>query len=174
SLHEANAARAGAGVYDDGVRASFAALARLKPARFGKVEVHDDAPPPGPVADAIALAGASRWSEASQLLRQALADPAAPAIVHSELGIVLRNTGEFRDAETAYRAALATDPSYTPAYRNLGVLLDLYLQDPAGALEQFERHQALLPAPDPLVAAWITELRNRTRAARPAATETSP
>ena len=41
-VHELNAARAKDGVYDDGVRASFKALAELKPARYGKTELVQD------------------------------------------------------------------------------------------------------------------------------------
>ncbi len=37
-LHEVNARRTTAGVYDEWVKGSFAALAKLRPARFGKVE----------------------------------------------------------------------------------------------------------------------------------------
>jgi cellulose synthase operon protein C len=41
-VHELNVARAKEGVYDDGVRASFKALAELKPARYGKTELVQD------------------------------------------------------------------------------------------------------------------------------------
>jgi tetratricopeptide (TPR) repeat protein len=41
-VHELNVARAKDGVYDDGVRASFKALAELKPARYGKTELVQD------------------------------------------------------------------------------------------------------------------------------------
>jgi hypothetical protein len=41
-IHELNAARAKDGVYDDSVRASFKALAELKPARYGKTELVQD------------------------------------------------------------------------------------------------------------------------------------
>ncbi|HEX4619073.1 MAG TPA: tetratricopeptide repeat protein, partial [Steroidobacteraceae bacterium] len=40
--HELNAARARDGVYDEWVRRSFAALAELKPARYGKTELTED------------------------------------------------------------------------------------------------------------------------------------
>lgn len=42
ALHEANARRTGDGVYDDSVKKSFAALAKLVPARYGKSEVSED------------------------------------------------------------------------------------------------------------------------------------
>lgn len=41
-LHEINAARAREGLYDDWVRRSYAALAELKPARYGKTEMVQD------------------------------------------------------------------------------------------------------------------------------------
>ncbi|MEJ0034548.1 MAG: tetratricopeptide repeat protein [Gammaproteobacteria bacterium] len=41
-IHELNVARAKDGVYDNGVRASFKALAELKPARYGKTELVQD------------------------------------------------------------------------------------------------------------------------------------
>jgi hypothetical protein len=40
--HELNAARAKDGVYDEWVRRSFQALAKLKPARYGKTELTQD------------------------------------------------------------------------------------------------------------------------------------
>jgi tetratricopeptide (TPR) repeat protein len=41
-IHELNVARAKEGVYDEGVRASFKALAELKPGRYGKTELVQD------------------------------------------------------------------------------------------------------------------------------------
>ena len=41
-IHELNVARAKEGVYDDGVRASYKALAELKPGRYGKTELVQD------------------------------------------------------------------------------------------------------------------------------------
>ena len=38
-IHEANAARAREGVYDEWVQKSFDALAKLKPARYAKAEI---------------------------------------------------------------------------------------------------------------------------------------
>ncbi len=41
-IHELNVARAKEGVYDEGVRKSFKALAELKPGRYGKTELVQD------------------------------------------------------------------------------------------------------------------------------------
>ena len=42
-IHEINTARARDGIYDDAVKKSFAALAELKPGRYGKTELSQDA-----------------------------------------------------------------------------------------------------------------------------------
>jgi tetratricopeptide (TPR) repeat protein len=85
-----------------------------------------------------------------------------------ELGLTLRAQGKFADARTAYQRAIAADASYAPAHRNLAVLLDLYLADPAAALVEFE-HYHQLTGEDKAVAGWIAELRRRTGVKPPAA-----
>ncbi|MGH3431065.1 MAG: hypothetical protein ACRDQZ_26425, partial [Mycobacteriales bacterium] len=64
--------------------------------------------------------------------------------------------------------------AYAAAHRDLGVLLDLYLDDPAAALPEFERYKALSGEDKP-VSAWIAELRTRTGAkAAPTADAAAP
>ena len=41
-IHEINTARAHDGIYDEWVKKSFAALAELKPGRYGKTELTSD------------------------------------------------------------------------------------------------------------------------------------
>ena len=82
--------------------------------------------------------------------------------------MTLRREGKFSDARAAYEHALAVDADYAPAHRNLGVLLDLYLGDPAAALPEMERYKALT-AEDKPVSSWIAELRTRTGVKPPAA-----
>ncbi len=75
-LHEANAARAAAGLYDDWVKASFAALAQLKPVRWGKAERADAASALNQ--QGIDLRGQGRFDKARQAYEQAIAqDPKA-------------------------------------------------------------------------------------------------
>ena len=67
------------------------------------------------------------------------------ALAWNELGLVRRAQGKFDDARMAYGKAIAADANYAPTHRNLGVLLDLYLQDPtdsagrAGAISPPDR-----------------------------------
>src|SRR6185437_16301977 len=92
------------------------------------------------------------------------------AIAWTELGATQRMRGEFKDAEASYEKAIAADPNYAAAYRDLGVLTDLYLGDPERALTAFERYKEITGEDKP-VSTWIAELRQRTGkpAPRPAA-----
>jgi tetratricopeptide (TPR) repeat protein len=82
-------------------------------------------------------------------------------VAWSELGLVRRAQGKFPEARLAYQQAVAGDASYAPAHRNLGVLLDLYLNDPTAALAEMEQYQRLSGEDKP-VSGWIAELRHRT------------
>ena len=79
----------------------------------------------------------------------------------TSLGVAERRLGHFAEARAAYERAIAADPAFAAPQRNLGVLLDLYLGDPAGALPHYERYQALTGGADPEVASWLVELRTR-------------
>ena len=249
AVHEANAARAREGIYNEGVKASYAALAQLNPGRYGKTEMPQDLvagltaldprPAPPPVADpstavapapqsqpqpqpaapppparavadfdravALARAGdtagaalefgqlsaaapqyaavffnlgvmqikANRLDEAEASLRAALERSPANASIACELGLVLRMAGKFAEARAAYGQALAADDTLAVAHRDLAVLLDLYLLEPAPALAHFERYKALTGEDKP-VTGWIAELRRRAGAAEPSAEAPPP
>ncbi|UCG71945.1 MAG: tetratricopeptide repeat protein [Chromatiales bacterium] len=89
-----------------------------------------------------------------------ICDQCAPA--WNQLGILLRRQGRFEEAESAYLKALAEDPDYALAHYNLGVLYDLYQQQPATAVEHYERYVALTDDVSQLpVDKWIVDLRRR-------------
>ena len=75
-----------------------------------------------------------------------------------------RKAGQFAEAKAAYERALALDPNYADAERNLAILQDLYLDDPAAALPHFERYQLLTQGADKEVTAWLVELKSRLAA----------
>jgi tetratricopeptide (TPR) repeat protein len=156
-LHEANAARVQDGIYDDGVRASFAALAGLKPARYLKAERLPDAAAHPEIAAGLAALAAGRYAEAEGLLAQA---PPAPA-AWTAIGVARRQQGRMAEALEAYDGAQMLDPDDPLPVLNRGVLFDLYLGLPRAALTDFERYQALAGGPDVQVAAWITEVKRR-------------
>ncbi len=101
------------------------------------------------------------WVEALLELQNAELRSPQDAGVQDALGITYRNLGRFRDAETAYRTSLTAAPERAATHRNIGVLLDLYLRQPAEALPHFERFLALGGASDKQVSAWIAELKQR-------------
>jgi Flp pilus assembly protein TadD len=101
-----------------------------------------------------------KLEEAEELLRTS-ATAKESAMVLTELGVTQRLRGEFRDAEGSYERAISVDPNYAPAYRDLGVVADLYLGDPQRALTAFERYKELT-GEDKVVDNWIAELRVRT------------
>lgn len=76
-------------------------------------------------------------------------------------GIIAREEGKFERAESYYRQALAVDKDYSPALRNLAILLDLYRGRLEEALPLYEQYQALQTNPDPQVKDWIFDLKSR-------------
>ncbi|HET7811992.1 MAG TPA: tetratricopeptide repeat protein [Steroidobacteraceae bacterium] len=257
STHEINTRRVRENIYDDGVKKSYAALAELKPGRYGKTEMMSAsfdalvpaAPPPPPVqevpppmatpadptrpavansqAAAPAVPAAPAWNipkpparatsdfaRAQQLMRsgdatqailefqvmtQSYPDLSGPyanlgilyrntnqlaeaeaalakaaehapwdAATLTEYGVTLRQAGKFAEARAAYEKALAVNPDYAPAHRNLAVLLDLFLEDPLTAQAEFETYKTLTGEDKP-VSGWIAELRSRNKVSNKAA-----
>ena len=93
---------------------------------------------------AIVLRGAGDLEGASAALQRATTRAPDYALAWNELGLVRRSLGKFDDARMAYGKAISNGASYAPTHRNLGVLLDLYMQDPTTALAEFEH----IPPPD--------------------------
>jgi tetratricopeptide (TPR) repeat protein len=248
STHEINTKRTTDGVYDEGVKKSFAALAELKPGRYGKNEMlgasFDQLVPPAPpvqappppmatpadptaapvAADAGATPGAPSYNipkpparasgeftralglmrsdptQASlefQLMTQTYPDLPGPyanlgllyrnanqladaeaafqkatehapwdAATWTEYGVTLRQAGKFAEARSAYEKAISLNPNYAAAHRNLGVLLDLYLEDSLTAQTELETYKTLTGEDKP-VSGWLAELRSRNKSAAP-------
>ena len=251
ATHEINTKRVRDGVYDEGVKKSFSALAELKPARYGKSEMMsasvDALVPPAPPAPAAAepviatpadpttpavansqvaatpaapvwnipkpparangeftrALGLMRGADSTQaildmqVLAQSYPDLPGPyanlgilyrnanqlpeaeaalakaaerapwdAQIWTEYGLTLRQAGKFAEARAAYDKAIAVNPSYAPAHRNLGVLLDLFLDDSLSAQTEFESYKTLTGEDKP-VSGWIAELKSRNRVAAP-------
>jgi tetratricopeptide (TPR) repeat protein len=118
---------------------------------------------------------AGRFDEAEKALREATQHGMPSALTYTELGLVYRQLGRFKDADKAYGEAIKIDPNYAPAHLNLGVLCDLYLQQPQRALESLERYMALSGNSDKRVATWIAELKKRVGSnPEPQTAEASP
>ncbi|HEY2400330.1 MAG TPA: tetratricopeptide repeat protein, partial [Steroidobacteraceae bacterium] len=99
--------------------------------------------------------------QSEEALKGAVERNGGSAVAWNELGATQRMRGEFPDAAASYEKAIAADSNYAPAYRNLGVVSDLYLGDPERALMALERYKELTGEDRP-VTSWIAELRQRT------------
>ncbi|MDM7862028.1 tetratricopeptide repeat protein [Alteromonas sp. ASW11-36] len=81
---------------------------------------------------------------------------------HDRLATHYRTTGDFDLAKTHYGQALSAWPGFTNAYRNRGILFDLYMGDKAAALNDYVRYKQLLEQdgqPTKEVDRWIREMQ---------------
>ncbi|MBU1191076.1 MAG: tetratricopeptide repeat protein [Gammaproteobacteria bacterium] len=99
-------------------------------------------------------------SGAIQVLEKSVqSKPTAQA--YNQLGILYRESGRFNEARAAYESALKINPDYALAQRNLGILLDIYLQQPQQALMHYRAYAQLAGAQDTEAALWVAELQQR-------------
>jgi len=126
-----------------------------------------------------------RFEESAAALQEAVKLSPKQAAYHAQLGISWRALGRFDHARKAYETAIELDPTHAGALINLAILNDLYLGEPARAVELYTRGAALLPAEAATINKWLAELKNRkadpklagsapAAAPAPAATGTPP
>ncbi len=94
------------------------------------------------------------------LLTATQVDPRS-AVAFNELGLVYRKLGKFTDAKKAYMKSIDNRSRYSPPYRNLGILCDIYLQDLSCAIRNYRKYQSLIGGEDKKVGLWIADLNNR-------------
>jgi Tfp pilus assembly protein PilF len=98
-----------------------------------------------------------KLEQAEQYFKTALELVPGHPVASNEYGLLLRKTGRFKDARAVYEKAIDLFPDYLPVHRNLGILCDLYLNDPECALKEYESCSEA----DAQVKIWIAELRMR-------------
>lgn len=116
-----------------------------------------------------------RASAIDSFARAVSANP-GNAVAWNWLGILSRESGDFRRAETAYLKAIEARADYADAHLNLAILYELSLHNSLQALEHYRRYQSLLQEQtgkdDLMVGVWIRQLEDaaaRTLAGEPAA-----
>jgi Tfp pilus assembly protein PilF len=109
---------------------------------------------------AIAYRRTNKPEQAEQNLKTALGLFDVHPVAGNEYGMLLRKAGRFKEAREVYEKVIARFPEYLPVHKNLGILCDLYLDDPACALKEFEIYSEGMPS-DPQIKTWIAELRMR-------------
>ncbi len=86
------------------------------------------------------------------------------AIAYNHLAVIQRQQGEFKLALFNYYKAINAKPDYANARLNLGILLDVYMQDLPKALEQYEIYQQLTDNKNEQVNKWIIDISRRIKA----------
>lgn len=131
TLHETNAGRVATGLYDDWVRRSFEALAKLKPARYAKAEIAESSAGQGLESPAPDVAAGSSGSTAG-----AQPAPIPPAAAQQlDQAVAQMNSGDGAAAEQSLHSLAAAYPAAAAPLLNLGIL-----QTSAGQLEQAEQN----------------------------------
>jgi len=144
------------------------AIAHLNKDRLEKAElilkkmISDYPQLAGPYANlGVVYTHQKKWGEAKKvLLEGGLKNPKNIKILN-QLGYVYRNKGDFKQAEKTYLSAIEKAPGETAAYRNIGILYDIYMGDFNQASRYYQKYQTMLSKPDRKVAGWIVDINRR-------------
>ncbi len=144
------------------------AIAHLNKDRLEKAElilkkmISDYPQLAGPYANlGVVYTRQKKWGEAKKvLLEGGLKNPKNIKILN-QLGYVYRNKGDFKQAEKTYLSAIEKAPGETAAYRNIGILYDIYMGDFNQASRYYQKYQTMLSKPDRKVAGWIVDINRR-------------
>jgi cellulose synthase operon protein C len=158
-MHEANTVHARDGIYDDGVRASYAALAKLLPGRYGKTEAvgtwtnslvlpQKQSPAPEAVAP---VAGAAATPAPAAVA--APAGPSARLVSQFDSAVKQALAGQGVEAELEFKQLMEAAPDQGGAAYNLGIQMRS-----AGRFEEAEKAFTTAVDRAPRSAMALTEL----------------
>jgi len=88
----------------------------------------------------------------------------ANQLAYNQYAIFLRHQGRFDAAKQQYLLALAVSENDANTHRNLAVLYDLYLGEPALALQHFQRSRELQSSDVPELAIWLADVEHQLTA----------
>lgn len=99
---------------------------------------------------------------AEEHLRKAISVNRLNVNAYIPLAKLYRQKGDFVRAQNVYQQALTVWKDYPEAHLNLGILYDIYLNDPLQAQQHMEAYQFLTDYKDKTVKNWLQEVRSRT------------
>jgi tetratricopeptide (TPR) repeat protein len=117
---------------------------------------------------------AGRLDDAIAAYQQAVARRAGYPEAYYNLALAHRAKGEFKQAETAYLKALELNEQFVDAHYNLGILYDLYLAQPAKALEHYRASLRLNGPNTQEVSRWVAALERIVPPQEPPSTPQPP
>lgn len=108
--------------------------------------------------------GISAWQQgdlttATQRLITATESNADNYFAYNQLGIVYREQGEWALALEAYQSAVQIWPQFAAGWYNLGILRELYFNDPVAAVAAYQQYLQL--ESDETVSQWIKALNSK-------------
>ena len=109
---------------------------------------------------AMAYAKTGDLAHAEENLKKALEINPDHPVAANEYALLYRKTGRYAEARALYEGLLRKYPEFMPARKNLGILCELYLADPACALEQYQIYLDIFPN-DETVKLWNAGLKQK-------------
>lgn len=98
---------------------------------------------------------------AKEYLNQAITRNANNLNARNLRALIYRDEGDFPAAEKEYQEIIKLWGGYLTAYKNLGILYDLYMGRFEEALPYYQKYNALIPQPDKQVYGWIVDIERR-------------
>jgi Flp pilus assembly protein TadD len=103
----------------------------------------------------------SEFDQAQAEFLTAIEQDNQDAIAYNHLAIIERQQGKFQQAKQHYEDAIKIDSNYANAHLNLGILLDIYLQQWQPALAEYQKYQQLTGNKNETVEKWIADIQRR-------------
>ncbi|HWV16198.1 MAG TPA: tetratricopeptide repeat protein [Cellvibrio sp.] len=85
------------------------------------------------------------------------------AEVYNLSGLLAVEKGEYQAAEKNYLSAIALKKDYAAAHYNLALVYDVFYQDIAKAITQYEQYLALSGNTDKATISWVNELKAKLK-----------
>ena len=109
----------------------------------------------------------NQLSEAHDHLKKAITINKKNINAYLRLAKIQRLQGDYIEAQHTYAQLLSIWPDFPEAHLNLGVLYDVYLNNPIQAKAHMQAYQFLAQKENEQVSLWIKEIQERTKASTP-------